>query len=64
VSPEQADLDVPPPGELPDDPEDIKEWIARSRAFHDYHRRKFYEARGRTLAAIELMRRLAERRRQ
>lgn len=53
---------VPPPGDLPDDPEGIKEWIARSRAFHDYHRMRFYEARGRTLAAIERIRRRAERR--
>ena len=64
MSSEQDDLHVAPPGDLPDDPEGIEEWIARSRAFHDYHRRRFYEARGRALAAIELMRRLAERRRQ
>ena len=64
MRPEPDEVQVAPPGELPDDPEGVEEWIARSRAFHDYHRRRFYEARGRTLAAIELMRRLAERRRQ
>jgi hypothetical protein len=64
VSSEPDDRPVAPPGELPDDPAGIKDWIERSRAFHDYHRMKFYEARGRTMAAIELMRRRAERRRQ
>ena len=52
---------VPPPGNIPDDPDEIEAWIERFQAFHDYHRMKFYEARGRTLAAIERIRRRAER---
>ena len=54
----------PPAGAIPDDPHEIEAWIERFRAFHDYHRMRFYEARGRTLATLELMRKRAERRRQ
>ena len=53
---------VPPAGEIPDDPVEIEAWIERFRAFHDYHRMRFYEARGRILLALELMRKRAERR--
>jgi hypothetical protein len=44
------------------DVQTYEEWRREFDAFHDYHRRKFYEARGRTLAAIERIRRRAERR--
>jgi hypothetical protein len=62
----RSDDEARPAEHLPDvtDDESYEQWLARSRAFHDEQRRKFYEARGRALAAIELMRRLAERRRQ
>jgi hypothetical protein len=62
----QSDDEARPAESSPDATADesYEQWLARSRAFHDEERRKFYEARARTLAAIEHLRRLAERRRQ
>ena len=47
------------------DVQSYEEWRREFEAFHDYHRRKFYEARARSLAARRRIRELLrERRRQ
>ena len=44
------------------DEQSYEEWRREFEARNDQLRREFYEARGRTLAAIERIRRRAERR--